>query len=207
MNEEERKEYSRRYYIKHRDKIRAKVAQWRKENRERFTGVNNAWRKANLGRVRKSQRAYKQRHSEKIKQYNKVQNARYKKLHAEAIKEYMRRWNATHAPERREYVNQRYREDPEYRRRVIDRVAARRAKNQSVPSDITLERIELLKAAQKYRCAYCDRKRRLTIDHIIPVSKNGVHMMFNIALACRPCNSRKKDRPAPMIPPLMILPF
>lgn len=33
-----------------------------------------------------------------------------------------------------------------------------------------------------------------TIDHIIPVSKGGLHEWSNVALAHKGCNSSKKDR-------------
>ena len=43
-------------------------------------------------------------------------------------------------------------------------------------------------------CQYCGKKKRkdkLTIDHVIPLSKGGAHGPENIVTACRPCNSRK----------------
>lgn len=42
------------------------------------------------------------------------------------------------------------------------------------------------------RCAYCStRTRRLTIDHIIPVSRGGRHSIGNALPACLSCNSSK----------------
>lgn len=46
----------------------------------------------------------------------------------------------------------------------------------------------------KHRCHYCGRKRVLTLDHVIPVSKGGTHTEANIVPACRSCNSAKGDR-------------
>ena len=44
-------------------------------------------------------------------------------------------------------------------------------------------------------CAYCLRKdQKLTMDHVIPVSKEGEHTEENIVPACKSCNSRKNDR-------------
>lgn len=41
-------------------------------------------------------------------------------------------------------------------------------------------------------CAYCGRHRDyLTMDHVIPISKGGVHSWDNIVPACHFCNSRK----------------
>ena len=47
----------------------------------------------------------------------------------------------------------------------------------------------------KHRCAYCGKKtKRLTVDHIIPLSKGGENFISNIIPACSYCNSSKHDR-------------
>lgn len=46
----------------------------------------------------------------------------------------------------------------------------------------------------RYQCQYCDSKKQLTIDHIIPRSKGGKHTWDNVVIACESCNSRKGDR-------------
>ena len=44
----------------------------------------------------------------------------------------------------------------------------------------------------RYTCAYCgSRPRRLTIDHIVPVSRGGKSNFDNCVACCAPCNSRK----------------
>lgn len=40
-------------------------------------------------------------------------------------------------------------------------------------------------------CFYCKTNENLTIEHKIPLSKNGTHTEDNIVLACSSCNSRK----------------
>lgn len=45
----------------------------------------------------------------------------------------------------------------------------------------------------KNRCAYCGDHAE-TIDHIIPVSRNGNANPHNLVAACRKCNSSKKDK-------------
>lgn len=52
---------------------------------------------------------------------------------------------------------------------------------------------------QKYRhsCAYCLRpQKRLTMDHIQPLSRGGRHIAENIAPACMSCNASKQARDA-----------
>lgn len=43
----------------------------------------------------------------------------------------------------------------------------------------------------KYRCACCNEKNNLSIDHIIPISKGGKHEKENIQPLCIKCNSIK----------------
>jgi 5-methylcytosine-specific restriction endonuclease McrA len=62
------------------------------------------------------------------------------------------------------------------------------------PSTLTAAEWEAIKTEQGYRCRYCDQLAPLTMDHVIPVSKGGTHTRENVVAACKPCNSRKRDR-------------
>jgi 5-methylcytosine-specific restriction endonuclease McrA len=50
----------------------------------------------------------------------------------------------------------------------------------------------------KHRCHYCrepfTEESPATIDHVIPLSKSGLHVKENLVPACRSCNSTKKDK-------------
>lgn len=45
-----------------------------------------------------------------------------------------------------------------------------------------------------YSCAYCGKVDELTLDHIVPLSANGEHAIFNVVPACKSCNSSKCAR-------------
>lgn len=49
-------------------------------------------------------------------------------------------------------------------------------------------------AAYGERCACCHRKRPLTKDHVIPVSRGGSNDIGNLQPLCQSCNSRKGTR-------------
>lgn len=45
-----------------------------------------------------------------------------------------------------------------------------------------------------HTCQYCGSKTRLTLDHVIPRSKGGLHTWENVTTACESCNSQKGNR-------------
>ena len=47
-----------------------------------------------------------------------------------------------------------------------------------------------------FRCFYCGKKnKKLTKDHIIPISSGGENVIGNIIPACKSCNSKKHKKP------------
>jgi 5-methylcytosine-specific restriction endonuclease McrA len=42
-------------------------------------------------------------------------------------------------------------------------------------------------------CAHCGAREQLTNDHLIPRSRGGDHVSENVVLACRTCNSSRRD--------------
>lgn len=42
-----------------------------------------------------------------------------------------------------------------------------------------------------HKCLACGEKKPLTMDHIIPISRGGIHDIANIQPLCRECNSAK----------------
>lgn len=48
-----------------------------------------------------------------------------------------------------------------------------------------------------FKCLYCGSKsHRLTIDHVVPVSRGGKSNFENCVAACRKCNNKKGSRTA-----------
>jgi len=46
-----------------------------------------------------------------------------------------------------------------------------------------------------YRCAYCGRKMdKLTMDHVVPLSREGKHSANNVVPSCQHCNSVKNAK-------------
>ena len=52
-----------------------------------------------------------------------------------------------------------------------------------------------LKTLYRHSCAYCDHKSDvLHIDHVLPISKGGLHSRNNILPACPACNLTKSNK-------------
>ena len=45
-----------------------------------------------------------------------------------------------------------------------------------------------------FACVYCGDTEKLTIDHVLPVSRGGKSTFENCVCACGDCNSRKSDK-------------
>lgn len=53
------------------------------------------------------------------------------------------------------------------------------------------------KIANQAKCHYCAKslaKDDCTMDHIVPIVRGGKSTKGNVAIACKECNNRKKDR-------------
>ena len=82
----------------------------------------------------------------------------------------------------------------------------RRARLAAAPvNDLTPSQWEAIKQHYNHRCVYCPdncwrcqrKQHKLTIDHIVPISKGGSHTVSNIAPACSTCNKKKNAGPPP----------
>ena len=92
-------------------------------------------------------------------------------------------------PEARRKHNRQWRQsNPE---KVKLQVQRRRARIKKARGRFFLGDWEEIKDMFIGLCAYCGRYKSLTIDHIIPLSRDGQHDKHNIVPACISCNSQK----------------
>jgi 5-methylcytosine-specific restriction endonuclease McrA len=81
----------------------------------------------------------------------------------------------------------------------------RRTRFATVPTTLSEKQWRLIKVLYGFKCAYCGRKRPLTIDHIVPIARGGGHTADNVIPACRSCNSSKRDRAPGCFQPLLLI--
>ena len=70
------------------------------------------------------------------------------------------------------------------------RVRAHKRRASEVGYFSTLE-WRALCAEYGFKCLRCGRKRKLTVDHIVPLIKGGRNVISNIQPLCDPCNKAK----------------
>lgn len=122
------------------------------------------------------------------KRHNNQKNVFCSKLCADSFRklpreEFWRRWKAR--------VKQ-------YRKDNPDKTAMwkqnRRSREMNAKGSFTEEEWKNLKIKFNNKCAICGLERKLTIDHIIPLAKNGTNYIDNIQPLCMPCNSKKSTK-------------
>jgi len=76
-------------------------------------------------------------------------------------------------------------------KRISHLKARRYAREKGAVGSHTLEEWNDLKIEFNNKCAFCREEKKLTKDHIIPLSENGTDYIDNIQPLCRNCNSKK----------------
>lgn len=171
-NKEVLNEKSRDRYRDNPDKYKEIKKKSYYKNRASVLRYQENYRKENPEAIRSRQNNYYKKNKEKILQYHKE----FRKKYPERHKEHVRKWNERNK-EKRQVI-------------TMNRIA-RRKKN---GGSFTSEEWEALKKSCNYSCLCCGEIEpdiKLSIDHVIPISKGGRNDIANIQPLCLPCNQRK----------------
>lgn len=123
-------------------------------------------------------------------------SAAWREANPERAKAAVKAWRVAH-PDREREGKRTYREANRDAIRALNNRRKARQRDVAI-NDLTPSQWVQIIAAHDGRCAYCGTlPDRITMDHVIPISKGGNHTASNIVPACGPCNSAKGDGPAP----------
>lgn len=89
----------------------------------------------------------------------------------------------------------RYRLSPAGRAKIARDRVKRRAATRSITATLTAQEWGQILDHHNHKCVYCGAtEKRLTMDHLMPISRGGEHTKDNVVPACANCNSRKHDK-------------
>lgn len=189
------------------EKARAKDARWRERNLDKVQSKSAARyeglrRDETLARDRARHEQDKPKRLASLRKWRESNRAAasaasraWYARHREKILEQVRQWRIENPAEYRA-AQRRYAEKHPARTKEVSRLASqkRRAIRRGLSEHCTVEELGALKARQKGRCAYCQERRRLTVDHVIPLARGGSDLIRNIQFVCQPCNSKKNAK-------------
>ena len=97
------------------------------------------------------------------------------------------------------YAYKRFRDDYswDYIAGTLESIRPARAQAENHRKPLSANKRRAVFERDSYRCVACDGFKRLSVDHIIPVSQGGSNDNDNLQTLCGPCNSAKGTKPIP----------
>ena len=175
----------KKYYEEHREEMAAYGKKYREENQENVAVAKKRYCEENREEVV----AYNQRYYEENREQILASAKRYNEENPESVAAYQKRYYETHLEKVAARNKQWKQANPEKNAASSHRRRARLAGVVSEAFDIT----DLFERDGQ-QCRYCGATENLTTEHIVPISEGGPNILDNCVVACRSCNSSKKDK-------------
>mgnify|MGYP001559356933 FL=1 len=202
----------RDYYLRNRERILAKVADYRAAHPESVAEA----RKRAVAKNPEKYLAMGRRHYHKDIEASRAQGRsdyqrrketpvaiQYREAHLQDARDRAKAWRLAHT-ERDKQNHLRWRLKHPGLFRAIQ--ARHEAKTRGGEGKLTSDQWEAIKIAYQNRCAYCGiGKTRLERDHVVPLALGGQHVAANIVPACRKCNATKGRKAIPNVPMVRLL--
>lgn len=181
-HKKQKAEYIREYYLKHKKQVLECCKKYSIGHKKQIVEQKRKYNIDNRVRISEYKRKCRLTNKKEIAEQRREYYLRHKKQ----IAEYMRKYTQTD------------------RGRSLGRHRNqhRRARKRDAEGDgVTPEEFERIVKNQHNKCNMCGRRfcksRPATMDHVVPLSKNGAHSSDNIQALCRSCNSSKNARVNP----------
>lgn len=191
--------YARKHYIKNKEAIRAKHRKYYQEHKEEIKAKSKAYRRtpAGIASKKKFQIVHRAEILQELREAhvkNKVARCKKSREWYQANKERAKKRIKEWAENNKDKVRM-YAKNHIHRNRAANRQRCKRRRLLiSVNGKFTHDEWMAIKSAHSFICQICKQAEpdiKLTIDHIIPLSKGGRHHRANIQPLCRSCNAKK----------------
>ena len=192
------REKAREYRIASPDKYNEQARRWRLNNPESARAAsrrNDLKRRGTLGAYLAATRDHRLKRNAEYRQCNqdriKAYNAQYRLDNKDAQAVRVAKCYAAKSEHYREKGRLWKQANPDMVKAMQHN---RRARILGNGGKYTAKQWQALKAKYDYRCLMCQRQEphiRLTVDHVIPVSKGGSSDISNLEPLCKSCNSKK----------------
>jgi 5-methylcytosine-specific restriction endonuclease McrA len=176
-----------RHERRHLDRETSNRAQRKRREAEKqaVLEAQRKWAEANPEKVRRLAQIQIQEALEK----KRKQSQKWAAENPDKVRQTQRNYRARHPELYREATKKYYLANPEVKR-ALERKRKARKHNNPIFAISTKE----LKRLYAGPCSYCGISGTMTLDHVVPISKGGVHGVSNLVPACNPCNSSKGQK-------------
>ena len=177
-NPEKKRLAERRWVEANPEKVRQNQRRWATDNPEKMLNAGRKWRSANLDTAR--------RRARDIQRIDRAVNPDKYKVKS-------RRWRNANLAQARSAVRRWQQANPD---KVNIHTQRRRALKLKQLGHWPMPETEWLMTLRLYRYCYLCSKRlnsHYHIEHVIPLSRGGLHEPNNVRLACAPCNLSKHN--------------
>ena len=176
------------YYLTHYDKLRESHSEYYRKHREEAREYNRQYFLAHREKHREDSKRWKKEHPETIRRLE----LNWSKANPEKRKEIVKRSRAKY-PERCKKSRREWNKaNPE---KIAIANARRNSRMKNAPGSFTSDELKAKFKEYGNKCAHCNTvEKKLTIDHIVPLTKNGTNYIINIQPLCMDCNRKKSNK-------------
>lgn len=171
---------------------RAKSREYYRKNRERVLATNEASRDRNRESILEGKRDYYLRVKDTPEYIQKT--AEYRERNKRRKREYDREYRARTAEQQAQRSEEWRARNPQKRRAIVRQYRARRRMQEA--GGVSTGALANWTEAMPKVCFYCGDgcADNFHVDHFVPLSKGGPHVLTNLRIACAPCNLSKSAR-------------
>ena len=176
-NKEKISEYQKNHYKK--PEVQLRIKKWREKNKEYLKEYRTKYSGENLEEKRKYDREYSKRiwKDSTLRQKQIKRQTLFRKNHPDKVKKHKKKYYQSSKGQL------------QYKKYNHLRIS----RNHNCKFQLTKEQIKQIYDRDGC-CVYCGSSKNLELDHIIPLVKGGEGIFYNYVLACKDCNCSKNRR-------------